>query len=125
MKFDLRETKMAGSADAILSDPRISDVYGLFGDKILREFGIDIRQKRTFMSAKVLRQVQSFVMDYGVDDAKKIINQAFSISRKGRFKGRAIGTSLFAKNMRWYADQLLLEEGGDDKPKPARSFWDR
>lgn len=111
MDFDITGRKVAGSAAAILSNKDVYEVYALFGDNTMREYGIDIRTKRTFMAAPILRQVQSFVKDYGVDDAKEIVRQAFSIKRKGRLNGRAIGTSLFARSMRWYADQLLLEGG--------------
>lgn len=126
MEFDVSTKKIAGSANAILSNPDVAKVYGHFGDKILFQFGIDIRTKKTFMSAQVLRQVQSFIEDYGVDDSLKIINELFSPKRKGKLKGRAVGASLFAKNMRWYADQLMLEGGGDDKPDTSNlGFWDR
>ena len=124
MEFEVGKKIVAGSAGSILQNEDVAAVYGLFGDKVLDTFGIDIRTKRTFMGASTLRQVQGFVNDYGKDDAMRIVRIAFDIKRKGRFKGRAVGASLFAKNMRWYADQLLLEGGGDDKPdKTGSGFW--
>lgn len=118
--------KVAGSSSAILSNRDVYDVYSLFGDKTLIEYGIDIRRVKTFMSAQTLRQVQSFVFDYGVDDAKSIVSTLFSPKYKGRLRGRAVGASVFAKNMRWFADQLLLEGGGTDAADVSeRGFWDR
>lgn len=108
MVFDVKP-RGAGSAGAILSDASVAKVYGEFGDGCERCYRFDIRAKRTFMSAKVLRQVQSFVQDYGEEDAVKIVRTMFGVGHEGVWKGSPIGTSLFGKNFRWLSDMLLIE----------------
>lgn len=99
----------AGSSGAILSDSSVRRVYGRFGDKCLSVYHMDIREKRTFMSAQTLRQVQSFVRDYGEEDAMKIIDTMFGFGHEGMYRNRPIGTSIFSKSFRWMADELLIE----------------
>lgn len=102
--------KVAGGASAILSDPGVAEVYGLFGDMCLERYGFDIRERRSFMSAQVLRQVQSFVREYGVEDAKRIVERLFDDRYRGSYEGKTIGTSIFSKGYRWLANRLLMEK---------------
>ena len=108
MDFDVKRGA-AGSSGAILSDSSVRRVYGHFGDKCLETYQMDIREKRTFMSAQTLRQVQSFVRDYGEDDAIGIIDVMFGFGHEGMHRGRPIGTSIFSKSFRWMADEFLIE----------------
>lgn len=114
MNFDtIPKSKVAGSAYSILQNDAVRNVFSLFGDKCLDCYNIDIRTKKTFMSARVLRQVQSFVNEYGEEDAIKIIEKMFSPRYEGKFRGDILGTSIFAKNMRWLANKFLLEKAQD------------
>lgn len=124
MDFNDVGIKVAGGAASILADGDVMRVFSEFGDRCLETYGIDIRTKPSFMSTQVLRQVRSFVSEYGVDDAVKIVNQAFAVPHCGNFKGAAIGTSLFSKGFRWYSNALLLEAGGDDGNGPGTSWED-
>ena len=110
MDFNIK-SRGAGSPGAILENASVAKVYGKFGDECLRCYGIDIRDKRTFVSAKVLRQVEGFVKDYGEEDAIGIIDVMFNAMYNGNWKGRPLGTSIFSKSFRWLADQFLLEAG--------------
>ena len=96
MEFDVKRG-VAGSVGAMLSDASVARVYGVFGDGCLEYYRFDIREKRTFMSAKVLRQVKSFVADYGEEDAVAIVRTMFGVMHEGVWKGKPIGTSIFSK----------------------------
>ena len=108
MEFDVKP-RGAGSVGAILANEQVANVYGAFGDGCMRCYRMDIREKRTYMSSKVLRQVQTFVSDYGEDDALGIVEEFFGVMHEGNFNGKPLGTSLFSKGFRWFADQLLAE----------------
>lgn len=108
MEFDVKP-RGAGSVGAILSNASVARVYGAFGDGCKRCYRMDIREKRTYMSSKVLRQVQSFVADYGEDDALGIVEEFFGVMHEGNCNGKPLGTSLFSRGFRWFADQLLAE----------------
>lgn len=109
MEFELKGKPVAGSASAILQDESVRRVYGTFGDGCLRCYNMDIRQKRQFMSATTLRQVRSFIDDFGADDAIKIIKALFGVAHEGRWHGEAVGKQVFAKSHRWMAEKLLIE----------------
>ena len=108
MEFNVRP-RGAGSVGAILQDENVAGVYGEFGDGCLRCYGIDIRTKRRCMDKVALNQVRSFVKDYGVDDARKVIAALFGVAHEGGWNGQPVGNMIFAKSHRWLADKLLIE----------------
>lgn len=122
MLFDLKDTG-ASSAGAILKDSRVASVYGAFGDGCLRCYHIDIREKRTYTNSTVLRQVRSFVNDYGEDDALRIVDAVFNGNHNGYFRGQPIGLKVFSKGFRWMANELLLE-GNQSAPNEAGTYSD-
>lgn len=115
MRFDTDGPKVAGSSMAILSEPDVAEVYGLFGDLCIEYYFIDIREKKSFMTPVVMRQVRSFVREYGVEDAKKIVRRMFEQPRCGKRKGQVIGTAIFSKKFRWLANQMLIEKEEQDR----------
>lgn len=108
MEFNVKP-RGAGSAGAILQDVDVLKVYSLFGDGCLRCYNMDIRGKRTYESAATLKQVRSFVDDYGVEDACKVMFALFGVGHEGKWRGEAVGKSIFAKSHRWMAEKLLIE----------------
>lgn len=108
MKFEVRSAG-AGSAGAILQNEGVRRVYSAFGDCCQRVYRFDIRTKPTYMNAQTLRQVQSFVRDYGVEDAEAIVNAFFGVGHEGMLRGKPLGKSIFSKSFRWLSDQLLIE----------------
>lgn len=112
MEFDVKP-KGAGSAGAILQDPSVQRVYGLFGDGCLKYYKLDIRttggKRNPYLSAAAMRQVKSFIDYYGEDDAYAIIETLFGVMHEGRFKGQPLGNGIFSSSKRWMSDQLLLE----------------
>ena len=108
MEFD-EKPRGAGSVGALLQDAATSRVFGQFGDECLRCYNIDIRGKRTIVSARVLRQVQSFIKDYGERDALRIIDVMFNGFYNGRHKGKPLGTAIFSQSFRWLANRYLME----------------
>lgn len=108
MEFNVRK-RGAGSAGAILSDSSVARVFGEFGDGCMRYYGFDIRDKPSIMSARVLRQVQSFTREYGEDDAVGIIRTMFGVGHEGVWRGVPIGTSIFSSGYRWLAEKMLIE----------------
>lgn len=104
------KAKVAGSVDAILADDGVREVFSLFGDKCLEVYAIDVRAQRTFMNARVLRQVKCFVAEYGVEDSKRVVERLFGQPYNGSYGGKTIGTSIFSKGYRWLANNLLMEE---------------
>ena len=108
MEFNVRK-RGAGSAGAILSDASVAHVFGVFGDCCLSRYGFDIREKPSIMSARVLRQVQSFTKEYGEEDAVGIVKTMFGVGHEGIWRGVPIGTSIFSKSYRWLAEKMLIE----------------
>lgn len=114
MKFDLGGS-MTSTAKMILSNESVADVYGAFGDGCMAYYGIDISDasdafiKRNYLSTPVLRTVQSFVKQYGADNAKGIVSTLFGVGHEGMWRGEQVGKSIFSTSRRWMADELLLE----------------
>lgn len=115
MEFLIKLGAPAGSVDAIMKDDGVYRVMSVFGDGCLEYYGLDIRQKRAIYNAKTVRQVQSFVSEYGVDDSITIVKKLFSPAYQGLNKGNAVGVSLFTTGYRWFANRLLLEASIDKK----------
>lgn len=111
MDFELERPNVAGSAAALLRDEGVYAVMSHFGDGCLRCYGLDIRQHRSYMSAQVLRKVRSFVNEYGVDDAVKIIDRMFSPIHDGRDRGRNVGLDIFDRRLSYLANRYLSEVG--------------
>ena len=121
MDFIIKDKAVAGSKDAILRNEDVRSVFSAFGDGCLEHYGMDIREKKSIYSAQVLRQVQSFVSEFGVDDALSVIGAMFSASRLGMDNGKPIGASIFSKSHRWLANQLLTE--AYNREKSGRMTW--
>lgn len=115
MDFNVSDKKIAGGTSAILSEEDVREVFSLFGDKCLEVYRIDIREKKTFMSVQILRQVRSFVHEFGVDDSKRIVERLFELPYSGTYNGKTIGPSIFARGYRWLANNLLMEKAQQDK----------
>lgn len=92
-----------------MSDPDHQRVMSAYGDGALRCYHMDIRNNRSTWRPTVMRQLQSFVKEYGADDGVKIVNRLFSVMHEGKWKGEMVGTSIFGTHRRWMADLLLAE----------------
>lgn len=101
-------------ARIILTDSSVATIYGIFGDCYLAAFGLDIREKRSFLTVPILRMVQCFVGEYGKDDSERIVRQLFRPPHDGRCRGSIVGTAIFSKKYRWLANQLLTEDSQAD-----------
>ena len=111
MRFETQnKTRIAGSVDALLSEDDVREVFSVFGDKCLSIYHLDVRERKSFMNTKVLRQVKSFVGEYGVEDSKRILERLFGQPYNGSYRGRTVGTAIFSKGYRWLANNLLMEE---------------
>lgn len=117
MQFECCEerNRIAGSVSALLSEDDTREIFSMFGDKCLSIYHLDIRQQKSFMNAKVLRQVKGFVSEYGVEDSKRILERLFGQPYNGSYKGRTIGTAIFSKGYRWLANNLLMERMQDEQ----------
>lgn len=115
MEFSIDEHAPNGSADSYLSDDGVRAVWSLFGDKCLETYRTDIRTKKAMHNGRTLRQVKSFVGEYGVDDALHVVDKLFSSPYNGAYRGETVGTSIFGKSRRWLAEKLLLEYDRDSK----------
>ena len=106
---------MTSTVGMILSDQAVAEVYGAFGDGCLERYGLDISNvadpfiKRNYLSTPVLRMVQSFVKQYGKENAIGIIKTLFGVAHEGAWRGEQVGKSIFMTKRRWLADELLLE----------------
>jgi hypothetical protein len=115
MDFEISGKKIAGGTSAILAEDDVREVFSLFGDKCLEVYKIDVRDKKTFMSVQILRQVRSFVHEFGVEDSKGIIERLFELPYNGTYNGKTIGPSIFSRGYRWLANSLLMEKAQQDK----------
>ena len=99
---------IAGSKEALYQGDT-KEAFDLYADNALRVYGFDPRTKPSMSNANVLKQVRAFVTEFGIEDAKKIIEQLFGYRYAGRYRGKVIGTSIFASGYRWLANELLIE----------------
>ena len=100
---------IAGGMDALLQADGVKELYDLFAEGCIKSYRFDPREKKSMYSPTVLRQVRSFIKEYGLDDAKKIIDTMFGYVHNGRERGKVVGVSIFSTAWRWYANNLLTE----------------
>lgn len=106
---------IAGSLGMLLSsDPELEELLSEYGDGCMKCYGIDVRTKRTFLSAQIARMAKGFIADYGVD-AKRIVKAAFEFPYSGKYRGSPFGPSLFHKNKRYMADDILMSIGCENE----------
>lgn len=86
----------------------IKRIYNTFRRGYINSFSLDPINQRTMFSSPVLRSIQTFIRDYGADDANKIIDFVFD-EWNGRYKGNPLGTKIFSKKFRWLTDMALTE----------------
>lgn len=104
-----RLAKIAGTPHNIYSTHEdVRAVFDIFCQGYITYFNINPIEQRTMFTSAVLRGVQSFISDYGIEDAKLIVNYVFD-EWKGRNRKTPVGKELFSKRFRWLTDLALTE----------------